>query len=126
MELQLLGLPAGADGGAGCPGANAILAGREPHDRRWLLLNASPDLRQQINSSPPFTRKTAFAIARVHAVLRENSVFNVLNLNLVQRLEEAPKGVKFGLEYIKREARTPGQQQGGIEALMFKADLLWA
>ena len=76
------------------------------------MLNASPDLHQQINSSPPFTRKTAFAIARVHAVLRENSVFNVLKLNLVQRLEEAPKDVKFGLEYIKREARTPGQQQG--------------
>ena len=66
------------------------------------------------------------ATTRVHAVLRENSVFNVLNLNLVQRLEEAPKDVIFGLEYIKREARTPGQQQGGIEALMFKADLLWA
>ena len=61
---------------------------------------------------PPFTRKTAFAIARVHAVLRENNVFNELNLNLVRRLEEAPKDVKFGLEYIKREARTPGQQQG--------------
>jgi len=75
---------------------------------------------------PPFTRKTAFAIARGLAVLRENSVFNVLNLNLVQRLEEAPKDLKFGLEYIKREARTPGQQQGGIEALMFGADLLWA
>ena len=95
-------------------------------DRRRSLLNASPDLRQQINSRPPFTRKTAFAIARVHAVLRENRVFNVLNLNLVQRLEEAPKDVKFGLEYVKREARTPGQQQGGIEALMFRADLLWA
>jgi len=32
-------------------------------DRRWLLLNASPDLRQQNNSNPPLTRKTAFAIA---------------------------------------------------------------
>ena len=39
---------------------------------------------------------------RAHAVLRENSVFNVLNPNLVQRLEEAPKDVIFGLEYIKR------------------------
>ena len=42
------------------------------------------------------------ATTRVHAVLRENSVFNVLNPNLVQRLEEAPKDVIFGLEYIKR------------------------
>ena len=42
------------------------------------------------------------ATTRVHAVLWENSVFNVLNPNLVQRLEEAPKDVIFGLEYIKR------------------------
>ena len=42
------------------------------------------------------------ATTQVHAVLRENSVFNVLNPNLVQRLEEAPKDVIFGLEYIKR------------------------
>ena len=42
------------------------------------------------------------ATTRVHAVRRENSVFNVLNPNLVQRLEEAPKDVIFGLEYIKR------------------------
>ena len=65
------------------------------------------------------------ATTRVHAVRRENSVFNVLNPNLVQRLEEAPKDVIFGLKYIKREARTP-EQQGVIEALMFKTDLLWA
>ena len=43
-----------------------------------------------------------------------------------KRLEEAPKDVNFGLEYVKREARTPEQQQGVIEALMFKTDLLWA
>ena len=42
------------------------------------------------------------ATTRVHAVLRENSVFNVLNPNLVQRLEEVSKDVIFGLEYIKR------------------------
>ena len=42
------------------------------------------------------------ATTRVHAVLWENSVFNVLNPNLVQRLEEAPKDVIVGLEYIKR------------------------
>lgn len=121
--------------------------------------NASPDLRQQINSnSPPHPKDSlrhspifgvvltngdndhvagllslressplvVSATTRVHAVLRENSVFNVLNPNLVQRLEEAPKDVIFGLEYIKRKARTPEQQQGVIEALMFKTDLLWA
>ncbi|MCH8836130.1 MAG: pyrroloquinoline-quinone synthase PqqC, partial [Proteobacteria bacterium] len=31
-----------------------------------------------------------------------------------RRLEEAPKDVKFGLDYVRREARTPEQQQGVI------------
>ena len=43
-----------------------------------------------------------------------------------KRLEEAPKDVKFGLDYVRREARTPEQQQGVIEALLFKTDMLWA
>ena len=43
-----------------------------------------------------------------------------------RRLEEAPKDVEFGLDYVKREARTPEQQQGVIEALLFKTDVLWA
>lgn len=43
-----------------------------------------------------------------------------------KRLEEAPKDVKFGLDYVRREARTPEQQQGVIDALLFKTDVLWA
>ena len=43
-----------------------------------------------------------------------------------RRLEEAPKDVKFGLDYVRREARTPEQQQGVIDALLFKTDVLWA
>jgi pyrroloquinoline-quinone synthase len=42
-----------------------------------------------------------------------------------RRLEEAPKDVKFGLDYVRREARTAEQQQGVIEALLFKTDVLW-
>lgn len=89
-------------------------------DRHWFLLNASPDLRQQINANPPLHPKDGlrhspisgavltngdidhvagllclressplviYATARVHEVLRENSVFNVLNPDLVQRRE---------------------------------------
>ena len=43
-----------------------------------------------------------------------------------RRLEQAPRDVKFGLDYVRREARTPEQQQGVIEALLFKTDVLWA
>lgn len=43
-----------------------------------------------------------------------------------KRLEEAPRDVKFGLEYVLREARTAEQQDGVIAALTFKTDVLWA
>ena len=43
-----------------------------------------------------------------------------------KRLEQAPRDVKFGLAYVLREARTGEQQQGVIDALLFKTDVLWA
>ncbi len=43
-----------------------------------------------------------------------------------KRLEEAPRDVQFGLDYVLREARMPEQQQGVIDALYFKCDVLWA
>jgi pyrroloquinoline-quinone synthase len=43
-----------------------------------------------------------------------------------KRLEEAPRDVQFGLDYVLREACTPEQQQGVIDALYFKCDVLWA
>jgi pyrroloquinoline-quinone synthase len=43
-----------------------------------------------------------------------------------RRLDQAPRDVAFGLEYVLREARTSEQQQGVIDALTFKTDVLWA
>lgn len=43
-----------------------------------------------------------------------------------KRLDEAPKDVKFGLDYVLREARTAEQQAGVLAALIFKTDMLWA
>lgn len=84
----------------------------------WFLLNASPDLRAQIESNPPLhprhglrstpiagvvltnadvdhvaglltlresQRLVLYATERVHAVLRANSIFNVLDPALVRR-----------------------------------------
>lgn len=92
--------------------------GPDRPDRRWLLLNASPDLRGQINASPALhpaigTRHSPLAAAvltnadidhvtgllslremqpfavyateRVHRVLAGNSVFQVLNADVVPR-----------------------------------------
>jgi pyrroloquinoline-quinone synthase len=43
-----------------------------------------------------------------------------------RRLDQAPRDVAFGLEYVLREARTSERQQGVIDALIFKTDVLWA
>ena len=43
-----------------------------------------------------------------------------------KRLDQAPRDVAFGLAYVLREARTAEQEQGVIDALIFKTDVLWA
>jgi len=42
------------------------------------------------------------------------------------RLTQAPRDSDFALDYVKREARTPEQQQAVLGALSFKCDVLWA
>jgi coenzyme PQQ biosynthesis protein C len=43
-----------------------------------------------------------------------------------QRLTQAPQDAAFALEFVKREARRPDQQQAALAALTFKCDVLWA
>jgi pyrroloquinoline-quinone synthase len=43
-----------------------------------------------------------------------------------RRLSEAPDDVKFGLDYVLREARTREQQEQVLAAVRFKTDVLWA
>ena len=43
-----------------------------------------------------------------------------------RRLTEAPDDVKFGLDYVLREARTREQQEQVLAAVRFKTDVLWA
>lgn len=42
------------------------------------------------------------------------------------RLSQAPRDADFALAYVKREARTPEQQEAVLAALVFKCDVLWA
>ena len=42
------------------------------------------------------------------------------------RLTQAPRDSDFALDYVKREARTPEQQQAALDALTFKCDVLWS
>jgi coenzyme PQQ biosynthesis protein C len=43
-----------------------------------------------------------------------------------RRLDQAPRDADFALDYVKREARRPDQQQLVQAALRFKCDVLWA
>jgi coenzyme PQQ biosynthesis protein C len=43
-----------------------------------------------------------------------------------KRLHQAPRDANFALDYVKREARRPDQQQAVLQALRFKCDVLWS
>jgi coenzyme PQQ biosynthesis protein C len=43
-----------------------------------------------------------------------------------KRLSQAPRDANFALDYVKREARRPDQQQAVIDALVFKCNVLWS
>ena len=112
--------------------------------RDWFLLNASPDLRSQINSNPQLhpaegprhspirgvvltngdidhlagllTLRESYPLAiyatsRVHEVIRQNSIFGVLNPDLVAR-RELTLGEPFGL-------LTPDGSESGLTVEAF-------
>ncbi len=107
-------------GDAGALARTQSSLGVTANGRDWFLLNASPDLRSQINANPQLhpaggrrhspirgvvltngdidhiaglltLRESAplaiYATSRVHEVLKQNSVFGVLNPDLVARRE---------------------------------------
>ena len=43
-----------------------------------------------------------------------------------RRLKEAPKDVKFTLDYLNRMAKTRAEQDSILDAVRFKTDVLWA
>ena len=43
-----------------------------------------------------------------------------------KRLAQAPRDADFALDYVKRHAVRPDQQEAAIRALEFKCDVLWA
>ena len=43
-----------------------------------------------------------------------------------KRLDEAPRDVKFGLEYVLSQADNGDKQRRVMDAVFFKTDMLWA
>ncbi|NQV83492.1 MAG: pyrroloquinoline-quinone synthase PqqC [Rhodospirillales bacterium] len=65
--------------------------------------------------------------ARIAGLLEHYDFANETTMSYFKkRLDEAPKDVKFGLDYVLREATTAERQQAVIAALYFKTDVLWA
>ncbi len=64
---------------------------------------------------------------RVHGLLAHYDFLNAKVLGYFEkRLTQAPRDAGFALDYVKRNARTPEQQQAVLDALGFKCDVLWA
>jgi pyrroloquinoline quinone biosynthesis protein D len=64
---------------------------------------------------------------RVHGMLQNYDFLSPQILAYFEkRLTQAPRDADFALDYVKRWATTPQQQQAAIAALSFKCDVLWA
>ena len=64
---------------------------------------------------------------RLEGMLRNYEYISPQTLAYFQeRPPQAQRDANFVLEYVKRNARSPEQQQAVLDALMFKCDLLWA
>lgn len=64
---------------------------------------------------------------RVHGLLSHYKFLSPTILAYFdKRLTQAPRDADFALDYVKREAKTPEQQQAVLAALSFKCDVLWA
>jgi pyrroloquinoline-quinone synthase len=64
---------------------------------------------------------------RVSGMLKSYDFINEKTLAYFNaRLTQAPRDSDFALDYVKREARTPEQQEQVLAALRFKCDVLWS
>jgi pyrroloquinoline-quinone synthase len=43
-----------------------------------------------------------------------------------KRLDQAPRDAAFALDYVKKNARTPQEQQAAVDAVRFKCTVLWS
>ena len=84
------------------------------------LLEAVASSLTEMFSPTIISERVAGMLAGYDFVSRETlAYFNA-------RLTQAPRDADFALDYVKREARTPEQQQAVLRALEFKCSVLWA
>ncbi len=84
------------------------------------LLEAVASSLTELFSPTIISERVAGMLAGYDFISRETlAYFNA-------RLTQAPRDADFALDYVKREARTPAQQQAVLAALEFKCSVLWA
>jgi coenzyme PQQ biosynthesis protein C len=119
-------------GGLGLDGAYVTsLAGILPATRfavdAYVHFVREKSLLEAIASSLTELFSSTTISVRVAAMLRSYDYITPEVLAYFEnRLTQAPRDSDFALEYVKREARTPEQQQAVMAALTFKCDMLWA
>ena len=88
--------------------------------RERTLLGAVASSLTELFSPAIISERVSGMLAGYDFVSRETlAYFNA-------RLTQAPRDSEFALDYVKREARTPAEQQAVLAALEFKCDVLWA
>jgi pyrroloquinoline quinone biosynthesis protein B len=103
MWLQVLGSEAGGgfpQWNCGCPGCRAVREGSRParsrtqssvavsaDQRRWFLLNASPDIRGQIEAFPPLHPRAGRATPLQAVLLTDAELDHTMGLLLLREAE---------------------------------------
>ncbi|HYB09113.1 MAG TPA: pyrroloquinoline-quinone synthase PqqC [Alphaproteobacteria bacterium] len=88
--------------------------------RERSLLEAIASSLTELFSPKIISERVAGMLANYDFVTRDT--LNYFNA----RLTQAPRDSDFALDFVKREARTPEQQEAVLDALTFKCDVLWA
>jgi pyrroloquinoline-quinone synthase len=84
------------------------------------LLEAVASSLTELFSPTIISERVAGMLAGYDFISRETLAY------FTARLTQAPRDADFALDYVKREARTPEQQQAVLAALEFKCSVLWA
>ena len=88
--------------------------------REKSLLEAVASSLTEMFSPSIIGERVAGMLANYDFVSRETLAY------FDKRLSQAPRDADFALDYVKRHAVRPDQQEAAIRALEFKCDVLWA
>lgn len=93
----------------------------------YLTLVGTRTLLEAVASSLTELFSPNVIAERVPAILRRYPYVSEDTLSYFKpRLEQAPRDAELALAYVKENAVTAEQQQGAVDALLAKCDILWA